>query len=112
MKILPGKPDIVLPKHKIAVFIDGDFWHGGQWFRRKLNALEDQFSKTSTKDYWLAKIRRTMHRDTVNTKKLLDEGWTTIRFWASNIRKDLEGCIAVIAEVIVIMEWVTQALIM
>ena len=99
-KKLPGKPDIVFPKYKVAIFIDGDFWHGGQWFRRNLKALEEQFSKTSSRDYWLVKIRRTMQRDSVNTKKMLDEGWTTIRFWESKIRKDLEGCVAMIVDVI------------
>ena len=97
---LPGKPDIALPKHKIAIFIDGDFWHGGQWFRRNLKALEEQFTRTSSRDYWITKIRRTMQRDSDNTKRILNEGWTALRFWESKILKDLEGCIAMIAEVI------------
>src|SRR5215475_6279815 len=90
---LPGKPDIVLAAHKTIIFIDGDFWHGGQWRRRKLSALEDQFQQTTTKDYWLKKIRRNMRRDCAVTAELQSQGWTVIRFWESDIRRDLEGCI-------------------
>ncbi|HKE06109.1 MAG TPA: DNA mismatch endonuclease Vsr [Blastocatellia bacterium] len=90
---LPGKPDIVLVAHKTIIFIDGDFWHGGQWRRRKLSALEDQFQQTTTKDYWLKKIRRNMRRDCAVTAELLSQGWTVIRFWESDIRNNLEGCV-------------------
>ncbi len=90
---LPGKPDIVLAAHKMIIFIDGDFWHGGQWRRRKLSALEDQFERTATRNYWLKKIRRNMRRDCAVTAELLSQGWTVIRFWESDIRKDLERCI-------------------
>ena len=90
---LPGKPDIVLAAHKTVIFIDGDFWHGGQWRKRKLSALEDQFTQTTTKDYWLNKIRRNMRRDCVVTSELMSQGWKVIRFWESDIRRDLEGCI-------------------
>lgn len=41
---LPGKPDLVMPEERIAIFIDGDFWHGGQWRKRKLASLEQQFA--------------------------------------------------------------------
>jgi DNA (cytosine-5)-methyltransferase 1 len=90
---LPGKPDVVLAAHKTIIFIDGDFWHGGQWRKRKLSALEDQFERTKSRDYWLKKIRRNMRRDCAVTAELLSEGWTVIRFWESDIRKDLEGCV-------------------
>src|SRR5215813_9168067 len=90
---LPGKPDVVLAAHKTIIFIDGDFWHGGQWRKRKLSALEDQFERTKSRDYWLKKIRRNMRRDCAVTAELLSQGWTVIRFWESDIRKDLEGCI-------------------
>jgi len=92
---LPGKPDIVLPEERIAIFIDGDFWHGGQWRRRKLASLEEQFETTPKKEYWVTKIRRNVNRDFGNTKKLLDEGWRVIRFWESQIRNDLESCVRI-----------------
>src|SRR5260370_5299035 len=60
---LPGKPDIVLPSRRIAIFIDGDLWHGGQWQRRGKVALEDQFGAALSKDYWLGKIRLNLDRD-------------------------------------------------
>jgi DNA (cytosine-5)-methyltransferase 1 len=99
-KNLPGKPDIVLPKHKVAIFIDGDFWHGGQWLRRNLKALEEQFSQSPSRNYWLTKIRKTMQRDSVNTSKILEDGWTTIRLWESKIREDLKGCVALVKDIV------------
>ncbi len=95
---LPGKPDIVLPAERIAIFIDGDFWHGGQWKKRKLASLEEQFAETPKRDYWVTKIRRNVNRDFGNTKKLLDEGWRVIRFWESQIGKDLETCVRITLE--------------
>jgi DNA (cytosine-5)-methyltransferase 1 len=90
---LPGKPDIVLPSRRIAIFIDGDLWHGGQWQRRGKVALEDQFRISLSKDYWLEKIRRNMERDCAATNKLLFAGWTVLRFWESEIHKNLEQCV-------------------
>jgi DNA (cytosine-5)-methyltransferase 1 len=90
---LPGKPDVVLAAHKTIIFIDGDFWHGGQWRKRNLSALEDQFERTKSRDYWLKKIRRNMRRDCAVTAELLSQGWTVIRFWESDIRNDLKGCV-------------------
>ena len=92
-KSLPGKPDVVLPKFKIAIFIDGDFWHGGQWKKRKLLQLDDQFTKTPSRDYWLRKIQRNMERDCAATAALQRAGWAVLRFWESNIWDDLEGCV-------------------
>src|SRR5690348_3712071 len=70
-----GKPDIVIPSRRLAIFIDGDFWHGGQWQRRGLATLEDQFRETETKrkSYWLRKIRRNIQRDCRNTAALQRE---------------------------------------
>lgn len=88
-----GKPDIVFTTKKVAIFIDGDFWHGGQWKKRRLSALEDQFQSASTQSYWLKKIRRNMERDCQITSKLSLEGWTVLRFWESDIDENLEGCV-------------------
>jgi len=97
---LPGKPDIVLPSRRLAIFIDGDFWHGGQWSHRNLPSLEDQFQKTKSKSYWLKKIRKNMDRDCSATAALLEEGWDVIRLWESEIRKDMEGCIRMTLETV------------
>jgi DNA (cytosine-5)-methyltransferase 1 len=88
-----GKPDIVIPSRRLAIFIDGDFWHGGQWRRRGLAALEDQFRETSTKSYWLRKIRRNMRRDCKTTAILQQDGWTVLRIWESQINHELEACV-------------------
>lgn len=90
---LPGKPDIVLPSRHLAIFIDGNFWHGGQWSRRKLAALEDQFQRTRSREYWLSKIRRNMQRDCSVTASLLSKGWTVLRFWESQVREALGVCV-------------------
>ncbi len=86
---LPGKPDLALLKKRIAIFIDGDFWHGGQWRKRKLRGLQEQFRATPSKGYWMSKIRRNMERDAKNTAALLEEGWTVLRLWESDIENDL-----------------------
>lgn len=90
---LPGKPDVVLLGTKVAVFIDGEYWHGGQWQRRKLRSLEDQFVRTDSREYWLSKIRGNMERDCVATAALQSAGWTVLRFWESEINGNLEGCV-------------------
>jgi DNA (cytosine-5)-methyltransferase 1 len=97
---LPGKPDLVLSSKRIAIFIDGDFWHGGQWTRRGLPALEDQFRESKNKNYWLKKIRSNIYRDIVTTSRLLTDGWTVLRFWESEIRKNLDGCVDMTINVI------------
>lgn len=88
-----GKPDIVIPSRRLAIFIDGDFWHGGQWRRRGLATLEDQFRETTTKSYWLRKIRRNMQRDCKTTALLQHDGWTVLRIWESQINNDVEACV-------------------
>jgi DNA (cytosine-5)-methyltransferase 1 len=97
---LPGKPDIVIPSAHFAIFVDGDFWHGNQFRKRKLNALEEQFHETATKTYWLTKIRRNMTRDATHTSALLSQGWSVLRFWESQLRADLEGCVAMVVRVV------------
>lgn len=73
-KNLPGKPDLVFPKHRLAVFVDGDFWHGHQWIERKLSSLDQQFRSKKQVSYWVPKIRRNMARDCKATDALHAEG--------------------------------------
>jgi DNA (cytosine-5)-methyltransferase 1 len=89
---LPGKPDIASRTRKLAVFVDGDYWHGGQWRRRGLACLEDQFTRASRRDYWLAKIRGNMARDARVTRDLLSDGWTVVRLWESSVERDVDAC--------------------
>jgi DNA (cytosine-5)-methyltransferase 1 len=97
---LPGKPDVVLTSRKTVIFIDGDFWHGAQWQKRNLAALEDQFHRTASREYWLKKIRRNMRRDCAVTAELMAQGWTVLRFWESDIRNNLDGCVEKTLQVI------------
>ncbi len=93
---LPGKPDLILPKPKLAVFIDGDYWHGGQWAKRGLTCLEEQFLKTENSGYWLRKIRNNMHREVNSTSRLLADGWKVLRLWESSIRDNPDGCVSLV----------------
>ena len=96
---LPGKPDIVVPSLRLCIFIDGDYWHGGQWVRRRLTSLEEQFSNTRSQNYWLKKIRKNMGRDCSATAALLSDGWKVLRFWESQIMKDLDLCVNIALDV-------------
>jgi DNA mismatch endonuclease (patch repair protein) len=78
---LPGHPDIVFLRARVAVFCDGDFWHGRDWERRR-ERLQAGFNP----EYWLAKIQRNMERDRETTFLLERTGWTVLRFWESEIR--------------------------
>lgn len=84
---LPGKPDIVINRYKVIIFVDGEFWHGYNWKQKKKRIK-------ANRDFWIPKIERNMQRDKSNTTKLQDMGFTVIRFWEHEIKKDLIGCIA------------------
>ena len=90
LKTLPGKPDIVFTRAKLAIFCDGDFWHGHNWALRGIASLEEELSSYS--EYWQQKIRRNCERDQENNRKLTDAGWTVMRFWESEIKADCAGC--------------------
>ncbi len=83
---LPGKPDIVFTKHKVTVFIDGEFWHGFNWHEKKGKI------KTNS-EYWIKKIEGNMTRDKKNMQMLEDDGWAILRFWESEIRKEPMECL-------------------
>jgi DNA (cytosine-5)-methyltransferase 1 len=91
---LPGKPDIVIESKRLAIFIDGDFWHGGQWRRRRLTSLEEQFRQTNSRAYWLRKIRRNMDRDCRATAALIESDWRVVRLWESEVLSDVGRCVA------------------
>jgi DNA mismatch endonuclease (patch repair protein) len=83
---LPGVPDIAITKHKIAIFCDGDFWHGRDWDTKKAKIK-------SNRDYWIPKIERNIVRDRENEKRLIDIGWTVQRFWGTEICSNLVACV-------------------
>lgn len=88
---LPGKPDIVLRRAKVAVFVDGELWHGVQWRRRGLGALEQQFGRAERAEYWIEKVRRNMSRDLASTAALVKAGWTVLRLWERDVQDDPDG---------------------
>ena len=92
-KNLPGSPDIVLTKHRIVIFCDGEFWHGKDWERKKLKIA-------CNRDYWIKKIERNIDRDNEINRKLNGDGWTVIRFWGIEIRGNVEGCVENIKDLI------------
>lgn len=90
-KTVFGKPDIVFKARKIAVFCDGDFWHGYNW-------EEAQNEIKSNRDFWFPKIEKNIARDTEVTKRLQAQGWTVFRFWGHEILKELPYCLSVILD--------------
>lgn len=92
---LPGKPDIALTKYKIAIFCDGEFFHGKDW-----EVLKPKLEKGNNPDFWIKKITRNQQRDEEVNKQLLFMGWTVIRFWGNEIKKNPEQCVKVVEETI------------
>ena len=85
-KALPGSPDIVLTKYKIAIFCDSEFFHGKDWEILKL-----RIGKGKNPEYWIKKIERNRSRDF---------GYTVIHFWGQDIKKHTNECLQAIEEAI------------
>ena len=83
-KVFDCHPDIVITKYKIAVFCDGNFWHGKELQKRPIK---------HNSSYWNEKIRRNVERDLENTIELRDNGWIVLRFWEDDIQNNLPNCI-------------------
>lgn len=81
---LPGKPDIVFRRACVAVFCDGDFWHGRHWRSRR-----KKLARGTNAPYWTAKIAANVARDRRNTRLLLAAGWTVVRLWETDILQDV-----------------------
>jgi DNA mismatch endonuclease (patch repair protein) len=84
VKELPGRPDIVFPKVKVVVFIDGDFWHGYRY-----PTWEHKVS-----EFWKRKISKNRARDQRNFRRLRATGWQVIRIWQHDLEHDLGACIS------------------
>jgi DNA mismatch endonuclease (patch repair protein) len=80
-----GNADIVFIKKKVAVFVDGEFWHGRCWREQ---------GKIPPKGYWQEKIKRNMKRDKKTNEILIREGWCILRFWDSEVINSLDKCVA------------------
>ena len=94
-KELPGKPDIAITKYKIAVFCDGEFFHGKNW-----DQLREKLVYSSNSQYWIEKIQRNINRDLEVERAIQAKGWIVIRFWGKDIKKDVKACVEVIKETI------------
>ncbi len=79
-----GHPDLSNKRLKIAIFTDGDFWHGFDWEERRETIK-------SNRSYWIPKIEKNMDKDNEVNKELLSKGWLVIRVWEHEIRKDITG---------------------
>ena len=88
-----GKPDIVFIGKKVAVFCDSEFWHGYNWEERKKDFKSHQ-------EFWIPKIERNIERDKEVTTKLESEGWTVLRFWGNEIKKNTAHCADIIEKVV------------
>ena len=89
VKTVYGKLDIAFIGKKVAVFCDGEFWHGYNWDERKHDFKSNQ-------SFWLPKIERNMERDKEVTQQLESDGWIVLRFWERNIKKNLIECADII----------------
>lgn len=83
--VLPGKPDIAITKCKIAIFVDGDFWHGKNYNHIQTN-----------REFWIPKLKGNIERDKEVNDQLTEMGWMVIRIWESDIKKDINKCIDII----------------
>ena len=92
-KKLPGSPDIAIKKYHVAVFVDGEFWHGFDWEKRKPNLKRNR-------EYWIEKIEENIARDQRVDKELYVKGWTPIHFWSKDVQKNVSGCVQAIKELI------------
>jgi len=81
-KSLPGRPDIVIKKYKLAIFVDGEFWHGFDWQHRRKQIK-------SNRGFWIPKIERNMQKDLKTNRALRDMGYVVFRFWSQEILKNL-----------------------
>lgn len=83
-KVLDCHPDIVLTKYRIAIFCDGEFWHGKSF---------ERYDVATNVKFWHEKICRNVERDLENTIELRDNGWIVLRFWETDIKKHLDVCV-------------------
>jgi DNA mismatch endonuclease, patch repair protein len=98
-KDLPGKPDLVFVSARVAVFVDGDFWHGRVLQEEGLSALV-RTMRPKNRNYWKTKLVGNVRRDSITTSLLRRSGWVVLRFWESDVRKNVDGAAERIARVV------------
>jgi len=95
VKNLPGKPDIVINKYRIAIFCDGEFFHGKDW-----DALHEKLKSSNNGEFWIKKISRNIEHDNEVDKKLTYMGYTVLRFWGNDIKRHMDDCLQAVDEVV------------
>lgn len=90
-KRLPGKPDIVLPKHKTVIFIHGCFWH------QHKNCKLATVPKTRT-DFWIQKFEKNINNDKLHEIQLIEKGWKVITIWECELKNNFDEVIRYIIE--------------
>lgn len=88
---LPGKPDIVFIRDRVAVFVDGDFWHGRDWPSRRA-----ALARGANAFYWIAKIEYNRVRDDLTNARLATLGWTVLRLWETDVLRDPVAAVATV----------------
>jgi len=96
---LPGKPDIVFRSAKVAVFVDGDFWHGRVLVERGESELRKQF-RTKRREWWISKIKRNVERDARVNELLRAGGWRVVRLWEKDVLRTSDRLAARVAAVV------------
>lgn len=92
---LPGKPDIVITKYMIAIFCDSEFFHGKDW-----DLLKPRLLRGDNGEFWVNKISKNISRDEEVNKQLKALGWTVLRFWGTDIKKNTGDCLKAIDEAV------------
>ena len=90
LKNLPGKPDIAYTSKKVAIFVDGCFWH---------KCPQCYKEPKSNRNYWIPKIQRNIDRDQQQNIMLEELGWTVVRIWEHEIEEDIDKCAEKVAEI-------------
>ena len=86
-RLLPGTPDIAITKYRIAIFVDGDFWHAHGHEENPGEQIQ------TNKSFWTKKLKRNVERDKEVNEALLERGWIVLRFWESDIKRNLSKCV-------------------
>jgi len=83
-----GKPDLCFKGKKLAVFCDSEFWHGKY-------LMEGKYIPKTNRKFWIERLERNIERDKTVNMKLKEKGWTILRFWESDIRKNTDNCVEI-----------------
>jgi DNA mismatch endonuclease (patch repair protein) len=105
VRTLPGKPDLVFRGARVAVFCDGDFWHGRDW-----GHLRSRLERRANPQYWIPKIEANRRRDALHRRALRRAGWTVLSLWETDILRHPEAAAGKIATALVVLRSVRHAL--